>query len=134
LFTTGSGEISPLQDGQLLVVGQTYDMEGIPDSGFAFGSWQPVNVFTFTQMQVDASGNPLPPLISIVPSPVPDYSFQPALEFTMQPVVVIADNPSLTITQGTGWQVNFVQVPEPSRIALFVCGLTAILFRWRRRF
>lgn len=136
LFNTGSGEISPLQDGQLLVVGQTYDMQGIPDSGFAFSSWQTVNVFTFTQMQVDSSGNPLPPLISIVPSPVPDYSYQPVLEFTMQPVVLLTppNNPDNIITDGIGYQVNFIAVPEPSSLALILCGFTAIQFHFGRRF
>jgi hypothetical protein len=46
LFTNGAGSISPFQGGQLLVVGQNYEMEGVPDSGFGFSSWQPVDVFT----------------------------------------------------------------------------------------
>lgn len=128
LYTSGNGSVTPLQDGQLLVVGQTYDMEAVPDSDSVFSSWQGVNVFTFTQMQFDGAGNPLPPIISTVPSLVPNYSYQPILEFTMQPDTVIQDSPGLTVVQSYGWQANFVSVPEPSSIALIVCGLTAIFF------
>jgi hypothetical protein len=63
-----------------------------------------------------------------VPSLVPNYSYQPTLEFTMQPDTVIANNPGLTVVQSYGWQANFVPVPEPSSIALIACGLTAIFF------
>lgn len=134
LSISGNGSITPLQDGDLLVVGQIYDMEAVPNSDSVFSSWQGVNVFTFTQMQVDASGNPLPPLVSIVPSPGPNYSYQPILEFTMQPETVLSDTPNLTIVQSYGWQANFIPVPEPSIIGLITCGLTAMLFHRRSNF
>jgi hypothetical protein len=128
LFTNGAGSISPIQNGQLLEVGQTYDMEAIPDSGFVFSSWQPVNIFTYTEVTFDPDGETNPPIISSVLSPVPDYSYQQALEFTMQPVMVILDQPYNTLTESSGWQANFVPVPEPSSIALIVYGLTMIAF------
>jgi hypothetical protein len=134
LYTSGNGSVTPLQDGDLLVIGQTYDMEAIPCSDSVFSSWQPVNVTTVTQFDLDANGNPVPIYISIVPSPVPDYSYQPILEFTMQPNTVIADTPTLTIVQSYGWQANFAPVPEPTSLALIACGLTAILFGWSKQF
>ena len=127
LFTTGSGEITSLQNGQMLNVGQNYEMTALPDAGSIFSSWQPVNVFTFEQFTVDANGNPLPPIISMTDTPVPNYTYQPVLDFTMQPEMVLLNNPGVeTITQSSGWQANFVPAPEPSTIALVVCGLVAI--------
>ena len=49
LFTNGGGRIVPYQDGQMLETGRTYVMVAIPSRGFAFSSWQPVVVFTFTE-------------------------------------------------------------------------------------
>jgi hypothetical protein len=136
LFTNGAGSITPLQDGQLLEVGQNYEMTAIPDSGFLFSSWQPVNVFALTTAVIDY--NTGPPTTNLVTStdlsPVPEYIEQPVLEFTMQPEEVIYNNPGgSTITRSSGWQVNFVPVPEPSCLTLFVCGLTiAVFFRASR--
>jgi hypothetical protein len=134
LFINGAGSVSPLQDGQSLEVGQSYTMTAIPDSGSAFSSWQPVNVFTFIEFTYDSNGDPNPPVVSTVLSLVPGYTYQPALEFTMQSVMVIYDQPGLrTITQSSGWQVNFVPVPEPSSLALTLYGLTVTIFHWGRR-
>lgn len=129
LFINGAGGVSPLLDEGMLVVGQSYTMTAIPDSGFAFSSWQPVNVFTFTSYIVDVGGG-VSTNISVIASPVPQYINTPSLSFTMQPENLIYDNPGLrTITEGSGWQVNFEVVPEPSSLALTMCGLTATLFR-----
>lgn len=134
LFTNGGGSMTPLQNGQLLQVGQTYDMTAIPDSGFAFSSWQPVNVFTFTEFIINPSGD-TNFVVSVTASPVPEYTSQPMLEFTMQPVAVIYDNPGVrTITEGTGWQANFVTIPEPSSSMLIASGLTATMLFGCRRF
>ncbi len=128
VFTNGSGSVSPLQYGQLLEVGQTYSMQGIPGDGYVFSSWQPVNVFTFTEVTFDGSGEPLPPTTNTVLSPVWSYTYSSTLDFTMQPVVVIYDYPGVrTITQGFGWQANFEPVPEQSSIALILCGFAAAL-------
>lgn len=42
LSTNGDGSITPLQSGQLLEVGQSYNITATPDSGFSFSSWQPL--------------------------------------------------------------------------------------------
>jgi len=135
LFTSGSGSITPLQNGDLLQVGQTYDMTAIPDSGFVFSSWQPVNVFAITQTNFDSGGNPiLPPMTSIVPSLVPQFTYQPDLQFVMQPLMAITTNgQNPNISQSVGWQANFVPIPEPSGATILVCGFTVAAWFRRRR-
>jgi hypothetical protein len=131
LFVSASpgGSVFPLSDGQLLEVGQVYDMEAIPDPGFVFSSWNPVHVFTFTEYSIDANGDPNPPVTSINFSPVPEFTLQPTLEFTMQPAAVLVNIPGVsTVTEAFGWQADFVPVPEPSSLAVIVCGLAASLF------
>ena len=110
LFVNGSGSISPFIDGQMLNIGQNYEMTAIPDAGSVFSSWQPVNVFTFTNITINPDGSTNPPTISVVPSLVPAYTNQASLDFTMQPVTVLTSTPSLTITESTGWQANFASV------------------------
>jgi len=135
LFTSGAGSITPFQNGDLLQVGQSNNMTAIPDSGYTFSSWQLVNVFIFSQTNYDGSGNPiLPPLVSVVPSLVPQYTYQPVLGFTMQPLTMITpDGQNPNIAEIVGWQANFVAVPEPSDAALVVFGFTVIaLFRRKR--
>ena len=128
LFINGAGGVSPLLDGQMLEVGQSYTMTAIPDSGFAFSSWQPVNVFTFTSYVLDAGGG-VSTNISVNASPVPQYINTPSLSFTMEPVEVLFDNPGvMTLTRDSGWQANFEPVPEPSSLALIMCALTATAF------
>ena len=128
LFINGAGGVSPLLDEGMLVVGQSYIMTAIPDSGFSFSSWQPVNVFTLTSFIVDVGGGVFTN-VSVIASRVPQYINTPSLSFTMQPENLIVDNPGLfTITEGSGWQVNFEAVPEASSLALIMCGLTATAF------
>jgi hypothetical protein len=110
LFINGGGSVSPLTNGESLVVGQTYNMVATPDAGFAFTSWQPVNVFTFTTVTVNPDGTTNMPVVSVVASPIPTYTNQPSLDFVMQPVVVIMDNGTRTVTEGAGWQANFEPV------------------------
>jgi len=128
LFTSGSGSITPFQDGQLLEVGQSYDMTAVPDPGYIFSSWQSVNVFVITQTNYDANGNPLPPVTSVVPSAGgPQYTSSPQLEFTMQsPSAVTSAGANPGITRSFGWEANFVPVPEPSDAALIACGIITI--------
>ena len=133
LFISGPGGVSPPLDGQLLEVGQRYDLTAIPDSGAAFSSWQPVNVFTFTSYIVDAGGG-VTTNISVVSSPVAQFIYTSSLSFTMQPQTLIFDNPGVqTITEGSGWQANFEPVPEPSTLTLIVCGITATMSHRCRR-
>ena len=131
LSTNGSGEISPFQDGQMLEAGQSYEMTAIPASGFAFASWQPVNVFTLTAYIIDTISNPGTPItnvnVSLIRSLVPEYFNDPVLSFTMQPVQVVYSTDQSSLTEGTGWQANFEPIPEPSAIAFIVLGLNALL-------
>ena len=136
LFTSGAGSITPFQNGDLLQVGQSNNMTAIPDSGYAFSSWQLVNVFIITQTNFDSGGNPiLPPITSVDPSPVPQFTYQPELGFNVQPLMEISgggQNPN--IAEIVGWQANFVAVPEPSDAALVMFGFTLIAcFRNRQK-
>jgi len=124
LYVTGSGSVTPLQNGQSLVAGQTYDMQAIPAPGFAFDSWSGVNVFIFVETNLNPDGTTNAPITSVIPSPTPPLFFEPTLEFIMQPQEVLFDVPGVrTVTRSEGWQVNFVPVPEPSSLALILCGL-----------
>ena len=129
LFINGGGNVSPLTNGESLEVGQIYNMVAIPDAGFVFSSWQPVNVFVFTQFVIDTNGNNVP-VVSTVASPIPAYTNQAALDFTMQAVVVIYDVPGVrTITEGSGWQANF----EPVMLGIQP-GDSAIILTWPTNF
>jgi hypothetical protein len=125
LFIVGGGSVSPLTNGESLVVGQNYNMVASPDAGFAFTGWQPVNVFTFTEVALDQYGNPLPPVVSTVVSPVPAYTYEASLSFVMQPVTVIYDVPGRTVTEGTGWQANF----EPVVLSIQL-SVSAVVVSW----
>ncbi len=108
-------------------------MEGIPDSGSVFSSWQPVNVFTLFEVVWDASGDQYTNTSSVA-ALIPEYVETSVLTFTVQPGQVLLDNPGVTmLTESRGWQANFVAVPEPSSIALIVCGLGVTVYFWRKR-
>jgi len=125
LSIIGAGRVSPLTNGQALAVGQLYNMVASPDTGFAFSSWQPVDVFTMTTFVVDVNGS-TNRVVSVVGSPVPTFTNQPSLDFVMQPVVVVVDNPGvLTITRGSGWQANF----EPVVLSITL-GASAVVVTW----
>jgi hypothetical protein len=132
LFTSGTGSITPLQDGQFLTVGESYDITAIPDSGFMFSSWQPVNVFVFNNYFTDISGN-LVTNSSTVASPFPSYTETSSLTFTMQPVQIVVNTGVELITENSGWQANFVPVPEPSNAALMASGFTIAVLLQRKR-
>jgi hypothetical protein len=118
LSTTGSGSVTPLQNGQVLEAGQSYTMTAVPADGFEFSSWEPANFFVFT----DDTQNPR--VVSTVESPVPNFIETPDLTFTEQPGQVILEVPGVrTVEQFTGWQANFEPVPEPSCLVLELCGL-----------
>ena len=115
VFTNGSGQIFPYVDGQLLQVGRRYSMLAVPDRGYVFADWEPVDVFTFTQTNYDESGQPIYPLIvSTALSPVPEYTRSPLLKFTMQqPVEMTGNGANPSVTLSEGWQANFVPVIRP---------------------
>jgi hypothetical protein len=124
LFINGAGSVSPFHDGQLLEVGLSYDMVAVPDSGSAFSSWQPVNVFGFITRVIDAGGT-VQTNISVVSSPVAEYFTTPTLSFTLAPEELLSDTPAITVTKAGGWQANFEAVPEPASMALLLCGVAA---------
>jgi hypothetical protein len=110
LFTNGPGWIFPFEDGQMLEVGRTYRMLAIPDRDNEFTNWQPVNLFTFTEILHHFPGDDGYIVTSTLASPLPEYYSDPVLEFTNQPEEVILDTPARTITKSLGWQANFVAV------------------------
>lgn len=109
VFTNGSGSITPLQNGQLLQVGQNYEMTATPGPSYSFESWQPVNVSVFTTIYLDNQGNTVTNT-SVVTEPQAQYYSQPVLDFTMQPQVTLVSNASQVTTANSGWQANFVPV------------------------
>jgi hypothetical protein len=127
LFTSGSGSVTPLQNGQLLEVGQSYEMTAILDSGSVFSSWQPANVFVFTSIVFDAEGNATTNT-SVVSSLVPNFIQQADLTFIMQAPQVLTQTPALMVTENSGWQANFEAIPEPSETMLVACYVTAASF------
>jgi hypothetical protein len=115
LLTNGNGRVFPFRDGQLLETGRTYVMAAVPDRGFAFSSWQPVVVFTFSEYAHGPSGTLIERTTEDV-VPTPEYTWDRALKFTMQPEQVILDIPNVRIiTQSFGWQANFVPVTQRNR-------------------
>ena len=109
VFTNGSGSITPLQNGQLLQVGQSYEMTAIPNTGYVFDSWQPITVFIDTTVFTNGDGS-VDSITNIISSPQPQYFSQPALDFVMQSPVTIISNSLMTISVASGWQANFVPV------------------------
>jgi hypothetical protein len=121
LLINGGGSVSPLTNGAMLEVGQPYHMVAIPNAGFVFNSWQPLNVFTTTAFTIDPTTGNTNTVVSTLVSVVPAYTNQASLDFVMQPVVVIADTPGVrTITKSSGWRANFspislnIQLCEPA--------------------
>jgi len=132
LFTVGSGAVTPLQNGQLLEVGQSYDMTAIPDLGSTFGSWQAINVVVNIEHIPGQSTT-----TNVTIEPLAEYIQTPTLTFTMQaPTEVVSGFGA--IIGNSGWQANFEPVPEPLNIELIVYGLSgfALLRRgpcWKPR-
>jgi hypothetical protein len=129
LFISGGGTVSPRTNGELLVVGQSYNMEASPHAGYWFDGWEPVNVFTQTIYVIDTNGNTVS-TVSTTVAPLPIYTNQPSLDFTMQPVRVILDNPGfMTITEGQGWRANF----EPISLNIQL-GDSNVILSWATNF
>jgi hypothetical protein len=134
VFTNGFGSITPLQYGQLLEVGQSYEMTALPDSGFVFSSWQMANVFVDTEITMSASGS-LVTNTFVTPSLLPSFTDTSTLTFTVAAIQVIFSDPGVrTISLNTGWQANFAAVPEPSSFGLTVFGLAGGSVLGIRRF
>ena len=126
LIINGSGSVSPFVAGQPLQIGTNYSMEAIPDAGYAFSSWQPVDVAVDTTYVFNGTAFIVSSVTTNI-SPELNYSYDPVLNFTVFPTVEI-EGFEETIEDSFGWQVNFEQVPEPSDLALLMCGLPMIVF------
>ena len=111
LFINGGGSVAPLTNGEVLEVGQTYNMVATPHPGFVFVSWEPVDVFTLTSTIIDTISWPGHILtnvdVSVILSPLPIYTNEPSLSFIMQPVDLLYDTNGNTLTRSRGWQANF---------------------------
>lgn len=107
LFTTGEGEVLPFEYGQMLEVGRTYFMLAIPDRGYVFKNWTPIQVSTFTLFVLDEWGNRIVVSNSVTLIPMQEPIREPILRFTMQTTEVIFTNELAVITSTTGWQANF---------------------------
>ena len=121
VFTNGPGKIyifdrnETVVDGQMLPVGGRFRLVAVPDPGYEFVSWYPVNVFITTVVTFDAEGNPNPPTTSIDASPVPQPVDHRVLKSEVQPITVLYDDGLTLITEGSGWQANFEPKPSPGR-------------------
>jgi hypothetical protein len=137
LFTNGDGSITPYQSGQMLEVGQTYTITATPAAGYEFSSWQPVNVFIFIQTNYNGGQPVLPPIESMDESLIPTNIYGADLEFTLQSVTMLsAEGANPVIYQASGWQADFVPVPEPADAAMAGCGFAVMAVvrhrQWRR--
>jgi hypothetical protein len=122
LFTNGDGTITPHQSGDLLTEGQTYYLTAMPGSGYEFSSWQPINVFIYTQTNIEG-GEPVV-VQTILPSPVPTNINGATLAFTMQaPQMLTADGQNPNIVEAFGWQADFVPLPPTISLAASSGGL-----------
>jgi hypothetical protein len=134
VFTTGDGSVTPYQSGQMLEVGQTYTIMATPAAGYEFSSWQPVNVFIFIQTNFNGGNPVLPPVESIDESLIPTNIYGADLEFTMQGMMLSQEGANPVISETSGWQANFVPVPEPAEAVVAGCGLAVMaVFRQRRK-
>jgi hypothetical protein len=111
LYTDGPGRFFPFHDGQMLQVGRNYEMIAVPQWGYVFTHWTPVDVFTITEIKYDLDGNPLPPMVFTMVSPEQEVIRKPVLRFAMQPVEVILDVPGVeNITLSRGWKAHFAAI------------------------
>jgi hypothetical protein len=130
VFTNGCGSVTPYLSGQMLEVGQTYDLTAVANAGYEFTSWQPVDVLILSQTNFEPNGDPiLPPNQEIAYSLEPANFYGPVLEFTMQDIAQISPEGSNPNTvEAFGWQANFVPLPEPGDVAVIGCGIVAVAF------
>ena len=108
LFTSGAGRIYPLENGQMLQVGRRHFMAPIPDRGYVFSNWTPVDVTTFRLFALDESGHQVVVTNQTIVLPGTERIKRPLLVFTLQPTDVVFSNDLTVITSTTGWEANFV--------------------------
>src|SRR6187455_1031015 len=85
VFTNGPGRISPFHAGQMLEVWGTRRMVAISDPGFAFISWEWVDVFIKTTRFTNSTGGISTNIEKTVTSKQRFYT-TPELSFIVQPV------------------------------------------------
>ena len=118
IFTNGPGRISPLQAGQMLVVGQNYSLAAMPDAGFAFHNWEWVDVFIETTRSTNGPGEVVTNVQTTVTSKHRFFT-RPDLIFTAQPVFVQVLSDQLTTTSAYGWRANFGPAREPFQPGIY---------------
>jgi hypothetical protein len=112
VFTNGPGRISPLHAGQLLEVWGTYSMLATPDPGFAFQSWEWMDVFIKTTRITNSTGGISTNIEKFVTSKQQFFT-TPELSFVVQPVFETVQSDVLSTASTYGWQANFGPVREP---------------------
>lgn len=105
VFTNGPGRISPYSAGELLEVWGTYTMTAIPEPGFAFHSWQGVNVYIKTTRSTNSTGTVSTNVETSVTGGA--FYYSPDLTFKMRPVSRTAPNEQLSTESHYGWRANF---------------------------
>jgi hypothetical protein len=120
VFTNGGGRIDvyyPYHAGMILRVGQTCEALAVPDQGYVFTGWNPINVFTLTGYETDGQGNSIP-IASTNYSAVNVYHLNPLLKFTVEPEELLFESmmtnenmivTNIVLTSDLGWQANFVK-------------------------
>lgn len=121
-FTNGPGQIRIYEQGhvvdagELLPIGSKCHLVAVPGPGYQFVNWNPVTVFTLTEVTSGAEGSPGETNTSVIVSPISKYVDHPKLENEVQPITTLYELPGVrTITEGQGWQANFEPVSSPGR-------------------
>jgi len=112
VFTNGPGRISPFHAGQMLEVWGTRRMVAISDPGFAFISWEWVDVFIKTTRFTNSTGGISTNIEKTVTSKQRFYT-TPELSFIVQPVFETIHSDVLSTASMYGWRANFGPVREP---------------------
>ena len=106
IFTNGPGRISPLHAGQMLEVWGTYSMVAIPDPGFAFNTWEWLDVFIKTTRITNNTGAISSNIEKTVTSNKQFFT-TPELRFIVRPVFETVHSDVLSSASVYGWQANF---------------------------
>jgi hypothetical protein len=112
VFTNGPGRISPYHAGQMLAAWETYSMVAIPDPGFAFISWEWVDVFIKTTRTTNNTGGISTNIEKTVTSKQQFFT-TPELNFVVRPVFENVHSEELSTSSMYGWRANFGPVREP---------------------
>ena len=125
-FTNGPGRISPLHAGQLLEVWGTYSMVAIPDPGFAFNTWEWLDVFIKTTRITNSTGGISTNIEKTVTSKQQFFT-TPELRFIVRPIFETVHSDGTSTASMYGWQANFGRIREPVEPDVYrtISGATA---------